>query len=328
MKDRLIKGKRIIKDLIVQFYRDYKYFTCKLAVVRLENSIFRYIPFSQQKRRKWMQKQHDEIEKYIYQKYFYIFDKYSNKEKTINKQNMGPIWTCWWQGEDNAPEIVKLCIKSIRQNTNGREVFVITEDNFRNFVEIPDYILEKLKNGDISITHMSDILRVCLLYQYGGIWIDATNYCIKKMPQDVFQFSFYTGKSPEKRTDFISKYRWTTFFIGSVKEHMLFSLLKEFFFEYTKKEKYFIDYLLFDYVIDVAYQYVKEIRKDIKEVPYNNLDRDSLIDMLNDRYVKEISHKDTFFYKLSWKMPFYEMDKERQETVYGHLLNEYREGIK
>lgn len=29
------------------------------------------------------------------------------------------IWLCWWQGLDNAPEIVKACVSSIKRNRGG-----------------------------------------------------------------------------------------------------------------------------------------------------------------------------------------------------------------
>lgn len=37
------------------------------------------------------------------------------------------IWICWWQGLENAPEIVKACVESIRRNAGGYDVVCITE---------------------------------------------------------------------------------------------------------------------------------------------------------------------------------------------------------
>lgn len=41
------------------------------------------------------------------------------------------IFVFWWQGTDGLPDIVRICINSIKQNSNGREVVMITKDNIR-----------------------------------------------------------------------------------------------------------------------------------------------------------------------------------------------------
>lgn len=44
---------------------------------------------------------------------------------------------CWWQGLDNAPEIVKACVDSVRRNAGNREVIIITDKNVREYVSFP-----------------------------------------------------------------------------------------------------------------------------------------------------------------------------------------------
>ena len=59
-----------------------------------------------------------------------------NKELEFKNKNVSkePIWVMWWQGEENAPEIVKCCINSIRKNANNHEVIIISEKNLKNYV--------------------------------------------------------------------------------------------------------------------------------------------------------------------------------------------------
>ena len=49
-----------------------------------------------------------------------------------------------------------------------------------NYVQFPDFILDKWKNGKITHTHMTDLLRLELLVKYGGMWVDATVLCTSK----------------------------------------------------------------------------------------------------------------------------------------------------
>ena len=90
------------------------------------------------------------------------------------------VWVCWFQGLDNAPALVKKCYESLKQNLTDREIILITSDNMCDYVKFPEFILEKWKAGQITHTHMTDLLRLELLIQYGGMWVDATVLCTSK----------------------------------------------------------------------------------------------------------------------------------------------------
>lgn len=62
-----------------------------------------------------------------------------------DKKLRNKIWICWWQGIDNAPEIVKTCVESIKRNAGKYEVIVITDDNCKDYVQFPDWLEEKGK---------------------------------------------------------------------------------------------------------------------------------------------------------------------------------------
>lgn len=78
------------------------------------------------------------------------------------------IFVFWWQGRDELPQIVRLCIDSIEKNSKPFSVHIITKNNYEKYVQISPIIKNKLISGDITLTHFSDILRFNLLYQYGG----------------------------------------------------------------------------------------------------------------------------------------------------------------
>ena len=63
-----------------------------------------------------------------------------------NLEVNNPIWVYWKQGLDQAPEIVKSCINSIKQNADTK-VIIITDDNVEQYVKFPSYIIEKLEKG-------------------------------------------------------------------------------------------------------------------------------------------------------------------------------------
>ncbi len=67
----------------------------------------------------------------------------------------GKVWLCWWQGIDNAPALVQRCVESIQRNVKEHDVIILTDENYRRYVDIPDWIVEKYHNGIISRTRLT-----------------------------------------------------------------------------------------------------------------------------------------------------------------------------
>ena len=73
-------------------------------------------------------------------------------------------WSMWWQGEKEAPDVIKACWESKKRNLPKTvKQIVITQDNYKEYIEIPDYIMEKVNAGSIRLTHLSDIIRAFVL---------------------------------------------------------------------------------------------------------------------------------------------------------------------
>lgn len=70
---------------------------------------------------------------------------------------------------DNAPNIVKKCVKSILENKpESYDVIFIAKNNLDNY-HIPKEIIQKWESGSISSAQFSDYLRTFLLVNYGGL---------------------------------------------------------------------------------------------------------------------------------------------------------------
>lgn len=145
--------------------------------------------------------------------YEYCEKRYATDQKVVETQYDLPdkdvIWCCWLQGIEEAPDIVKLCVKSLEKL--GKEVRIITEQNMSEYIEMPEYILEKWKVGAMTNTHFSDLLRIELLAERGGLWIDATVFCSDAEEildilkgTDLFAYSFPMRIDPTKHILFDS----------------------------------------------------------------------------------------------------------------------------
>lgn len=108
------------------------------------------------------------------------------------------IWVCWFQGMEQAPELVQTCFSRLCAVEKHR-VILITEANMLQYADIPSSILKEWKAGNIPNPNFSDILRTVLLYQHGGLWIDATMLLAKPVPQYIWEsllFVFQYTENP------------------------------------------------------------------------------------------------------------------------------------
>lgn len=231
----------------------------------------------------------------------------------------GSIFVMWWQGEEHAPAIVKSCIQSIRRAANGHDVIVISESNVGEYATVPEFILQRLREKKMIFAHFSDMLRLQLLTLYGGCWIDATVFCSQTIPKKYFERSFYSINFGKVTKD-PSHGRWTTFLLFAQKDNILIKKTLEHHWRYWKNHQIIIDYIFFDYAIDLVVSECPKARKMIEELPVENVDVFELLDRLDDaRFdVKDyLSKSETVFYKLSWKHKF----KDLQRAV--GILNGY-----
>ena len=327
LKDRIKRRWDIVaKD----FYIDIKNFPISLAFIRLMCNLPVRSKFLKFINSKFYKVKHKIIMKYLSDKYSYVIDKYRDKLEPSNIDNSCKnIWICWWQGEEKTPLLVQRCIKSIRKNNKDCKITIITKYNYSEYIEIPRYILDKVEKGILSITYLSDVIRSCLLSKYGGLWLDATIFCTKPIPNDVFERELFTCKSNIEDTNYISKYRWTTFIFASKKNSVLFSFLRDFFFEYCKNDTYIIDYLLIDYVIALAYENIKCVKENIDKIPITNVYRDNLVLLMNNAYdediFKKIINSNPYLFKLTMKERFYDLTEDGKKTFYNYLINSKEE---
>ncbi len=87
------------------------------------------------------------------------------------------VWTCWLQGEDKAPALVKACLQSQHIHLTGYEQRVLTLQNYTQWVTLPPETVAKYERGIIPAASFSDLIRLAVLCKYGGVWLDATVFC-------------------------------------------------------------------------------------------------------------------------------------------------------
>ena len=236
----------------------------------------------------------------------------------------------WWQGEENAPEIVKMCLSSLRRNAASNRIILIDKNNYQEYLSLPPHILSKVASGCITLTHFSDIIRAGLLSKYGGLWIDATIFAASRIPEEIFTAEYFTIKMVEDNFPKIlnpSLSRWTVFFFGAGRPGAkLFCFMYDILSEYWKTHEGLIEYFIIDYVIALAFDEFPDFREAWRHIPVNNTSWYKLVQCLNqewdDAKFSEMCMTNQFF-KLTYKKDFYRETASGLQTFYGRLLSEY-----
>ena len=234
------------------------------------------------------------------------------------------IWVCWWQGEENMPEVVKVCYRSIKKLSGKHPVVLITEENLKNYVQLPQFIMDKYAAGIISRTHFSDILRFYLLKEYGGIWMDITNFLTAEIDSFVpVDSTFYSYKHITEYNN-VSQGLWTSYFNASGKGNIIPSYLYESLVSYWNKTDKLEDYLLLDFIFKLGYDNIPAMKKIIDSIPLKEIG--TMRKIMNRKWNGE-EWKRYFvqapFQKLSYKKYVNKTTKKGEKTHYAYMVENY-----
>ena len=283
---------------------------------------FYYIVYPRFGGRKAIFRRHEEIKRYIKLNFDSVLNKYKDAVYPESQSfDNRMIWVCWLQGEVKMPEIVRTCYKSVKANADGREVVLITSDNVEKYISIPKFIKDKVNNGKMSRTHFADYIRISLLKNYGGLWIDATVLVTDKINIDC-KLPFFSIKQKPDSIHFVSQYRWAVWILGCSPQigKILFDCLENLFKAYLKKHSLFIDFFLFDYFLAVMYDEIPLVKQFVDNCPYNNPNAYDLGDLLNKEFNEEAFvqlKENNTFHKLSWKQSYFMHTADDKPTFYS-----------
>lgn len=229
------------------------------------------------------------------------------------------VWVCWFQGIENAPEVVQKCYRSLQGNLPEREIILLTEENYREYVTLPDYIERKAAKGIIPKAQYSDLLRLELLIRHGGTWIDSTVLCtggqIPGYMLDSELFMFQTLK-PGLDGQATCVSNW---FMTACTNHPILRLTQTLLYEYWKKNDTLIDYFIFHFFFQLAIEAYPQAWS--KVIPFSSSVPHILLLRLfepYDRQTWEAVQEMTPFHKLSYK--FDEAQAEMPGTYYRKLF--------
>ena len=261
--------------------------------------ILKRVPQGKFLAQKYNMKRHNLIMKELYP----IFTHTSSLIESTSPKNSkktNKIWFFWWQGKYKLTDLSRKCYESILRNSGKRDVVFISKYNIKEYATLPEYVYQKVEKGQITLTHLSDLLRFNLLNNYGGLWMDATLYVIKNL-DNIDTDHLFTCSGYEDKTNFnVSQGRWTGFLIGGPSHLDIFEFMNVFFKEYWKYNDKIVDYFLIDYALNYALsQNMSNFSKITKRYSKFEPNLFSLQNCLNEKFEvkkwKVISHNTNIF---------------------------------
>lgn len=265
----------------------------------------------------------------------------SNKNIRLNDKSKEhlqyfPIWFCWFQGIDKAPETVKCCYNSLVENIKQAQnvkINIITLENISDYIEIPEIIKKKFSKKKISLALYSDFIRIALLSKYGGFWIDSTVLVTSDISNLCKDYKYYTKKSDMVELHFGNYLLQGRFAIHLLKidnNELLINFLYDALMYYYKKFDVPVDYYLTNLLVDIAYKEFPEVKKMMDKLQINDHGIES---KLNEKLNKEFDNNlykvftnNMPFQKLSYKGEPYACKINNKETFYGYIKNKYLKG--
>ena len=242
-------------------------------------------------------------------------------DTSLEQKKSNKIWICWLQGINNAPDLVKACVNSVKLSMPGKEIIILTNENISQYIEIPQFIIEKKNKGIISFAHYTDILRTALLCKYGGGWIDSTVLCTSNgLPEYIENNSLFVYKQLDIYKKDIAPVELSNWLIFSYSNNPILLLTLKLLYLYWEDHNHLTHYFIYHILFTLSARRYDEIWKKVPT--FNNhsphiLQQELCNDYDPERW-KQIK-KMSDFHKLNRRINF----SDKKNSIYNFIINTY-----
>lgn len=231
------------------------------------------------------------------------------------------IWWLWFQGSRNAPLIVQRCLETVKYYSAQMnfEVIELDSNNLFEYVKLPIQIVNMWKQKRITNANFSDLCRITLLADYGGMWIDSTVFLTGKIDEEILQSDIFFYQSSFLDMTVTKVSNW--FMYAKYPNNYFMCSLKESMINYWMNNKYMDDYFIF-HIMTAAMSEKECFKQYFENMPYfsNTYPHLLLLELNNEINKEKLRHilKMSNIHKLTYKNMLFSSDKK---TVYEHIVS-------
>ncbi|GHT52294.1 hypothetical protein AGMMS49982_12120 [Bacteroidia bacterium] len=159
--------------------------------------------------------------------------------ETPTRAKTETLWQYWGQGIDFAPELVRACFATAEKYRGDRNHIIVDNKTLSHYADMPGYIHDRFTHGKMKFAHFADLVRLELLHNHGGYWIDATDYLTAEIPAWIADLNFFVfhAQTCGSPYSFIQNC-----FIRSDKGAFLLDAWRAIAFDYWRRESKAVDY--------------------------------------------------------------------------------------
>ncbi len=228
------------------------------------------------------------------------------------------LWSCWLQGIDSAPALVRSCHRELSRRFPDFEHVTLTQENLSRYVTLDNVIMDKWRAGIISNTAFSNLIRLHLLEHYGGIWFDATVLCTSDtLPDYVTASPFFTFSSWKWITGDVRPL--STWFMASCKYHPLVMAVNRGLTQYWHTHDSLYNYFIFHFFFRTAITICPQLWENVPRV--SNVPPHLMQFELGETYSPERFSQLCAMspvHKLTYRLP--ESVLNSSNTIYSHII--------
>ena len=237
------------------------------------------------------------------------------------------IWQYWESKDNSVPPLVQACLNSVERYKGNHKRILLTPDNVKNYVNIPQIFWDLKEKGRIKTAFFSDILRTCLLIQHGGIWIDATVLLTEELPSYITNADLFVFQNDLKID--LDGLNMASYFISSKKDNKILKDTLSALVQYWRENNFLVNYFTFLHTFTMVTQATKENIELYKKVPFFNFlpvqqFQGELLTKFSEERWEEIK-KISGIHKLTHKQSVLTKEKniDIRGTFYEYIINEF-----
>ena len=144
------------------------------------------------------------------------------------------------------------------------------ENTVFDYITLPQEIVDKYKAGKIAHAHFADICRVELLYEHGGVWLDATGFVTSPLPDWIEKedfFVFLAGQNVGSPYSFMHNC-----FIRARKGAYLLDAWRAMILDYWMHENHNFDYFMHQLLFKTLVENDERAKKYFAKMPHVDQD--------------------------------------------------------
>ena len=154
--------------------------------------------------------------------------------------------------------------------------------------------------------------------------MDATYYITDNRINEILERDFFTIKIGKKLwDDDVVEGRWSGNFMKAEAGNPLSGFVMGAFHQYYRMRESLIEYFAVDYFIAIAYDNIAWVKETIDSCPISNPSVMKLSEIANHLYREEMAEsmrKNTYAYKLNYRMMYREQNLVGESTFYGKIV--------